>query len=123
MVVVNYALELGNSAALDAFDGITHMAFGDDNTAIDQTQTALISELLRVSLKSKSKDTVNNEHTFIGAVPITQLNSDSIYEIGLFNASSGGLMAARLVLDNAITKTSSEEIVFELKIQVNTENT
>jgi len=121
MVVVTYTLDIGDEKALDSFDDVTLMAFGNNNTTPSETQTGLINEIVRVSATDITKDTTGKTYSFTGRVPITEFNSETVYEIGLF--SSSGTMAARLVLTTGLTKTDDEELIFVVKIKVNTKNT
>ena len=122
MVAVTVTLELAETDALDTFDIVTHMGFGSGTTTPNAGDTTLQTELLRVSLESATKDSGNNKYTFIGRVPITQLNSSTINELGLFNASSSGTMACRILSPIAVTKTSDEEILFTIIVRVNAVN-
>lgn len=122
MVLVQYTLDIGKNESLDVFNNVTHMAFGDDNTVSNATQTELVNELLRIHLESSVKNLSSNQYEFIGRVPITNLNSETIFEIGLFNAASGGDMATRLVLNTGLTKDDDEELVFKIVIKINVNN-
>ena len=115
-------LNIANTEALDVFDSVTHMAFGDDNTTPIEGNMALGNELLRVSLESSTKDTGTNSYTFVGRIPLPQLNSSTIREVGLFTASSGGTMACRILSPVDVTKTSDDEILYTIELKVNTIN-
>ena len=122
MVATTITLNLGNTESLDVFDTVTHMAFGSGTTMPAETDTSLSSEQLRVSVFDVDKDAINNTYTFSGRVPITELNSVTINELGLFDASSSGNMACRIVLNTGLTKTSDEELIFIIIIKIDTIN-
>ena len=122
MVALNYMLEIGNEKSLDTFDDITHIAFGDNTSSVQQTNTTLGNELLRNILISKTKDTLNNEYEFVGKIYLPQLNNEYIGEIGLFNDSVSGDMGLRLVLNPTILKTDDDELVFTITIKIQTTN-
>ena len=115
-------LDTADTKALDGFDTITHMAFGDGNSTPDTGQLGLDNELLRTILVNTDKDIVTNEYEFVGRVPITQLNSATIREVGLFDAASGGNMGGRALTPVEVTKTSDDEILIKLRVRVNTIN-
>lgn len=122
MTAVTITLDIGNTSSLNSFDNVTHISFGNSNTNPTETQTSLVNELLRVAITSKVKNTTLNTYTFIGRIPIFYLNSDTLYEIGLFDSDTGGNMAIRSVLSTGLTKTSNDELVFTLIIKTNTIN-
>ena len=123
MVIVNYTLDIADDKSLDVFDDVLYMAFGDDNTPISESHTGLINELLRINILTITKNTGTLNYSFTGIIPITKLNSSTVYEIGLFNSSTGGTMAARLVIDTGLTKTSDDELVFVINIETKSKNT
>jgi hypothetical protein len=122
MTVTTLSLTIGNTEALNTFDSVTHIGFGDNNTPTNNVDTALGNELLRVTATDITKDTVNNTYKFTGRIPITQFNSNTVYELGLFDDPVSGNMAGRIVLATGLTKTSDDELVFIIEIEVNTIN-
>ena len=122
MVVTTHTLDIGTIQALNVFDDVTHMAFGDDNTAPVASATALNNELFRINVTNITKNTVTNTYSFTGTIPISQFNSNTVYEIALFNAATSGDMAINIVLATGLTKTNDDELVFTLNIQTNTIN-
>lgn len=121
---MTYTLNLGNTEALDQFDNVSYMAFGDGNTTPAVGDITMENELLRVAIPSENitKDTGNNTYTYTGRIPITQLNSSTIREVGLFEQSSGGTMAVRILSPVEVTKTSDDEILYTLRVKTNTKN-
>jgi len=122
MTIVEHTLIIGNTESLNVFDSITHMAFGNSSISPSESQSALQNELLRVVAINITKNTTDNNYKFTGRIPITEYNSDTVYEIGLFDSDTDGNMATRTVLDTGLTKTSSDELVFIINIEVNTIN-
>lgn len=124
MVVVTYTLNIADTAALNQFDDVAYMAFGSNNTTPIVGNTTLGTELLRVKIlpENITKNTSENYYEFTAFIPITQLNSSTVREVGLFELSSGGTMAMRIISPVEITKTSSEEILYTIKIKINTKN-
>ena len=55
-------------------------------------------------------------------MPITQFNTSSIKEVGLFDASTSGNLIARILSPVIVTKTNNKEALFTLRIKVNTIN-
>ena len=123
MVALTLTLTLGSTGALDVFDDVTYMGFGTGTTEPSISDTTLETETLRVLLDSFTKDTVNNIYTFIGRIPITQLNSSTTTELGLFNAVTSGTMRCRILSPVAVTKTNDEEVLFTLVIKTLAVNT
>ena len=50
------------------------------------------------------------------------MNTQTLTELGLFNASSGGTMYGRMVLNSSISKSSDDEYVFSVRIKILTSN-
>jgi len=122
MVMQNYTLNIGKTGNLDAFDDVTHIAFGGDSTDPQESQTSLNNELLRIEVLTKTKDTINKTYTFTYRLSLFQLNGVDVYEMGLFNASSGGDMAGALVLDNVLNKTSDDELLGTILVKTDLVN-
>jgi len=124
MVLTTYTLDIGNEKALDAFDTVTHIAYGISTITgtTDPTDTGLQAEAYRRPIESKTQDTLNGLYTFETRLPITQLVSETITEIGLFDAASGGNLAVRIILTNPISKTDSDEILITIRLKVNSKN-
>lgn len=122
MVAVTYTLNLADNEALDIFDSVTHAGFGDGDSVPTPSNSSLDNELLRVQLESKTKDTIEKTYTFFARVPLPQMVGDTIKELGLFDALTGGNIAARILSPLPITKTSDEEILFTIVIKVETIN-
>ena len=122
MVAVQATLTIADENALNSFDDVTHMAFGDSTSTPIDTQTTLGNEILRVVLESATKDTVAKTYTFVGRISLFDYNDDTVNEVGVFNASTGGDMACRILSPVAATKTDNDELVFTLLLKVDTIN-
>jgi hypothetical protein len=100
----------------------THGAIGTDNTPASSSDTALYNEVFRDSI-----DDFDSSATGTAVVELRVLtneaNGNTIQEVGWFNASSGGTMWARNVI-NAINKTSDIQLFLSIQITFNvTEDT
>ena len=88
----------------------THLAVGTGSTAASAAQTTLVTEVFRDALTSTT--TASKAVTFKYYLASGSANGNTIREIGLFTASSGGTMVARAVLASPIVKTSSVTATF-----------
>lgn len=95
---------------------MSHMSIGDDNTAAALGQTALLSELGRVTLTgtegTPSNNTVEYEATFSPGT-----GTGAIVEAGIFNASSAGTMLCRTVFD-VVNKGASDTMTITWTITI-----
>lgn len=101
---------LAKSFLADATVGLTHFAFGSGSTAINDSQTALVTETLRQAILDLVKGSSNITAKFFLAS--TQLNSTTIREAGLFNAGAAGTMFARYLLAPSIVKDNTVAVTF-----------
>ncbi len=108
---------VGNTGGVSAF---TYLALGTDATAASQSQTALIAEIVDTGLArhiatvsrsttNQTNDTLQFDYTW------TATGSKTINEIGVFNAASVGIMAARKVT-GALAVVNTNTIVATYKI-------
>ena len=116
-MIVNDGLDLirdwiGNFSV----DQPSHMAIGTDNTAASATDTSLGSEVLRKALATSQQGNTGVV-TVKMAVLSTEANGQSLKEVGVFNASSGGTMLNRIV-HTQIDKTSSFEQRYQIEFTV-----
>jgi len=123
-VITNGALAVfsglvGNTGAQTAF---TYLALGTDSTVAAASQTALGAEIVDTGLArhaatvtrsttTQTNDTLQLDWTW------TATGSKTVVEIGMFNASSSGVMAARkltgaLSVVNTNTLAATYKIVF-----------
>jgi len=84
----------------------TYLAVGSTATAFVATQTTLVAEITGNGLAraaatvSRTTTTATNDTTRL-TKQWTASGTETVREAGVFNASSGGTMAARKVLDSA----------------------
>jgi hypothetical protein len=120
-VVTNYAMNLSRSNFITEWQSaITHIATGDDTTAPTVSDTALGNETLIESTFEEF-----NTGTFVSIAMFQDTadnNGNTIAEVGLFDAASGGNCYQRS-LTNSISKTSTVEAYIEVKTNVQVENT
>lgn len=105
---------VGNTPAV-----ISHMALGTNNTAASSANTALGAEVGRVSLASTTRVTTNvtNDSVQYAASFGPGVATGAITEAGLFNASSGGTLAARTVFA-VINKGTLDTLAITWKIVI-----
>lgn len=100
----------------DAVAGITHFAVGTGTTAVSATQTALVTQVLRDAVTSR---TSNAQQLVVGYYLASgSANGNTLWEAGLFNAASGGTMFARVKLASSIVKTASIAVTFTWTINL-----
>jgi hypothetical protein len=83
---------------------MSHMALGSDNTAAASSDSALGTELARVTFDS---DNVTNNAIAYVATFSAGTATGSISEAGIFNASSAGTMLCRTVF-SVVNKAASD---------------
>ena len=100
---------VGNSLAV-----MSHMAVGSSTTPAATSQTALGTELGRVSLDSTSR--ASNTITYVATFP-AGTGTGSITEAGILNAGSTGNMLCRTVF-GVVTKASGDTVVITWNVTV-----
>jgi hypothetical protein len=100
---------VGNSLAV-----MSHMAVGSSSTAAATSQTALGTELGRVSLDSTTRAT--NTITYVATFP-AGTGTGSITEAGILNAGTTGNMLCRTVF-GVVTKASGDTVVITWNVTV-----
>lgn len=100
----------------DAVAGITHFAVGTGTTAVSATQTALVTQVLRDTVTSRT----SNAQQLVVSYYLASgsANGNTLAEAGLFNAASGGTMFARVKLASTIVKTASIAVTFTWTINL-----
>jgi len=101
----------------DAVTGITHFGYGTGTTAVTAADTALGSQTARPALTSKT-GTVSKAWTGTYFLNSSTGNGNTYSEAGLFTASTGGTMFARVILSPAVVKTSSIAVTFSWTINL-----
>lgn len=111
---------VGQISPSNLFDGTySYCAIGTGSAAAKLTDTTLVNELTRVQVESGFPSSGATVTTWEFIVTDSELlENTSIYEIGLFDASSAGNMICRLVLDTPISKSAGEELKFIIKLKL-----
>lgn len=99
-------------------DNITHMAVGSDGTAATVSDAALGSEDFRNAVAEVDKATTPERITQTMLVDATDNNGNDIDEFGGLDASSGGTLAFRVVLNSTLVKTSDVIVYLEKRTDV-----
>lgn len=107
-----------SDAALDlmrdlVYDAVTHGAVGTSDAALGGAQTALDAEVFRDSLAAKTKQSKALVLKLV--LGSQQANGQTLLEIGVFDALSGGVMHAR-GLPTEVEKTSSVSVLYTVTI-------
>jgi len=100
---------VGNSLAI-----MSHMAVGQSATAAATSQTALGSEVGRVSLDSTARST--NTITYVATFP-AGTGTGALTEAGILNAGTSGNMLCRTVF-STVTKASGDTVVITWNVTV-----
>jgi hypothetical protein len=100
---------VGNSLAI-----MSHMAVGSSTTPAATSQTALGTELGRVSLDSTTR--ASNTITYVATFP-AGTGTGSITEAGILNAGTTGNMLCRTVF-GVVTKASGDTVVITWNVTV-----
>lgn len=114
-LVVQVGKELIASRLLSNTDNfLTYMAIGTGTTAAASGQTALVTELTRVSMtNSQSTNTAQYSATYNPGT-----GTGSITEAGIFNAASAGKMLCRTVF-GVITKDVGDTLTINWNVTIN----
>jgi hypothetical protein len=100
---------VGNTLAIPS-----HMALGSSSTAAATSQTALGSELGRVSLDSTSRS--SNTVSYVATFP-AGTGTGTVQEAGIFNAGSSGNMLCRTTF-SAVNKAAGDTVVVTWNVTV-----
>lgn len=93
---------------------MSHMAIGSGSTAASAGNTALGTELGRVSLTSTTVST--NTIQYVASFP-AGTGTGTVYEAGIFNASSAGTLLCRTVF-GIVTKDAGDSLAITWTITV-----
>ena len=117
-----FAALAGLAGNVDSQVAFTYLALGTSSTATAATQTALVAEIADSGL-TRVAATVSRETTTVTNDTLQLLNtwtasgSKSIEEIGIFNASSAGVMLGRaLTTTKAIVSGETIQGTYKVKI-------
>ena len=100
---------IGNTLAI-----MSHMAVGSSSTTAATSQTALGTELGRVTLDSTAR--AANTITYVATFP-AGTGTGSLTEAGIFNASSSGNLLCRTVF-GVVTKGAGDTVVITWNVTV-----
>jgi len=100
---------VGNTTAIPS-----HMAVGSSNTAATTAQTALGTEISRVTLDSSTR--TNNTIAYVATFP-AGTGTGTLTEAAILNASSSGDMLCRTNF-NAVNKGASDVIVITWNVTI-----
>lgn len=89
----------------------THLAVGTGSTAVAANQTTLVTEVFR-NLLTQTITSTTKQAQFKLYLAANEANTNTLREIGLFTAASGGTMICRALLASPITKNSSTTVTF-----------
>ena len=96
---------------------MSHMAIGSGTTAPDVANTALGSELGRVTLTTAGGVATNNVVQFVGSFP-AGTGTGAVTEAGIFNAASAGSMLCRTTFP-VVNKGADDSIAITWNVTVN----
>jgi ATP-dependent protease HslVU (ClpYQ) peptidase subunit len=114
-LVVNTGLNYIVSRMKDTTEtAMSHMAIGSGSTAAAAGNTALGTELGRVTLTSTTVST--NTIQYVASFP-AGTGTGTVYEAGIFNASSGGTLLCRTVF-GIVTKDAGDSLAITWTITV-----
>lgn len=109
---------VGNTGTITAF---TYLALGTSATAATAAQTALVAEitdtgLARTTTNISRVTTTQTNDTLQLAYTWTATGTKTIQEIGVFNASSLGIMLCRQVVSGgAVANTNQVSATYQIK--------
>jgi len=121
MVVTTTTLTNIKTSSLAEFDDLTHMAFGSGTKTpkFGTEDPTLASELVRKLFdEAKVKSIGAGTYDFSGTLGLTEANGNTISNMGLFNASSGGDMKLVELLTIAVPKTVAIDLSVGVRITV-----
>lgn len=111
-LVVDAGLNLiRNLLAQTSTANVTHFAVGTSATAVSAAQTTIVAEVFRDQI-TQYIATTNAAAQFKYYLASGDANGNTLREIGLFSAASGGTMMARAILASPIVKNSSTTVTF-----------
>ena len=121
MAVTNTIIGTLVSDILNKFDGYDYLAVGTGTNPENEADTALQNEVYREINIDKIKDTNAGTYLWSLQLGLTEANGNTLSEIGLFDASTGGNMAIRKLLPT-FDKTSDKEVWIDLQVKVEVTN-
>jgi hypothetical protein len=105
------------AAALAEFADSSHIGFGTGTTAEAPSQTTLTTEIIRNAFDEAVIEGVGTLD-YSATLGLTEGNSNTFAEVGLFNAASSGTMYARKLLTTTVAKTSTMELSVGIRVSI-----
>jgi len=119
----NLVVNAGLNLIRDFLDGDaptapSHFAYGTSTTAASAGQTALVAQIGSRDTFTSKTGTNAQQQVYTYYLGSATANGNTLGEVGLFNAASGGTMIARAVLSPTIVKTASIAVTFTWTINL-----
>ena len=93
-----------------------HIRVGNGGDSTSPSQTTWDNQV--GAAKTATPDLVGNTLVYTVTYTGADISSNTISEIGIFDAATGGNMLSRIVFDDVGPLTASESITFTLRIEV-----
>lgn len=122
MVVTSTGLNNAKSSALNFFDNFTYMGIGTSNKVENPSDTTMGNEVVRDLIDEVTKSLGPGTYDFECSFELSDASGQTLREVAIFDASTGGNMGIRKILPVQVNKTDDEELVIKLRVSVNTEN-
>ena len=120
MVVTKILKDNIKASALAEFDNMTHIGFGTGVTTPTELDTDLTTPVIRKTFDETAiKNISNGTYEFSTILGLTEGNGNTLAEVGLFDAETGGTMTIKELLSNTVEKTVSVELSVGMKVTVN----
>jgi hypothetical protein len=105
--------------ALAEFDDSSYIGWGTSNQVESAADTDLITSVIRKAFdETPIKSTGAGTYDFSATLGLTEANSNTLRETGLFDLSSGGDMFIRKLLPVEIVKDSTKEVSVSMRVTV-----
>lgn len=107
------------TAALAEFDSMTHIGFGTGTATPLSADTDLTTPIIRVAFDETAiKNIPSGTYDFSGILGLTEGNTNTMGEIGLFNAPSAGTMTIKKLLTTTVPKSATVELSLGLRVSI-----
>ena len=117
-IVLTGIQEIVKFIANQSATGFSYIAIGSDNTTPSINDTSLYNEIARLSATTEitSTDYTNDTAKFTAVFDITA--PTTVGEVGIFNASTGGVMLARIAYATPYSLDAGDKFQVEYYIKV-----
>ncbi len=88
--------------------GYTHVGFGTGTATPTPSDSTLVAQILRQARQEYTETA--SRVTIAGYLNASQANGNTVAEVGVFNAISGGNLKTRNTYSTAIVKTTDKEV-------------